>query len=320
VDLEADIDRLYGVPLDEFVAERDQLAKRLNKEGDREAGARIKALRKPTVGAWALNQAVRRRRKETAALLATGGRLQKAQDALLSGGDPSELRKAIKEERTLTSGIADCAEAIASEAGKSGPALRDRVRATLHAAALDEETRIELETGRFTREREAVGLGAFGAPGGSAPAPTRKPPARKRGRAAPKPARTPKRTAAAQDGAGGARKSAPREDRARARKSPSREDRAAARKSAPREDRAAAREAAAREARLAEAESELSEAREAHEAAVAEHSTALAALESARETLRDAEVTERDARRVMREHEREVGKRERKADRMRPNR
>ena len=76
VDLEADIDRLYGVPLDEFVAERDQLAKRLNKEGDREAGARIKALRKPTVGAWALNQAVRRRRKETAALLATGERLR----------------------------------------------------------------------------------------------------------------------------------------------------------------------------------------------------------------------------------------------------
>ena len=73
VDLEADIDRLYGVPLDEFVAERDQLAKRLNKDGDREAGARVKALRKPTVGAWALNQAVRRRRKETAALLATGG-------------------------------------------------------------------------------------------------------------------------------------------------------------------------------------------------------------------------------------------------------
>jgi hypothetical protein len=300
VDLEADIDRLYGVPLDEFVAERDQLAKRLNKEGDREAGARIKALRKPTVGAWALNQAVRRRRRETAALLATGGRLREAQDALLSGGDPSELRKATKEERTLTSAIADCAEAIASEAGKSGPALRDRVRATLHAAALDEEARIELETGRFTREREAVGLGAFDAAGGSAPAPTRrptrKPPARKRERAAPKPARIPKRAAAPQEGAG------------------------AARKSAPRENRAAAREAAAREARLAEAESELSEAREAHEAAVAEHSTALAALESARDTLRDAEVAERDARRLMRERERELGKRERKADRMRAKR
>jgi hypothetical protein len=298
VDLESDIQRLYGVPLDEFVAERDQLAKRLNREGDRDAGARVKALRKPTVGAWALNQAVRRRRPETAALLATAERLRDAQDALLSGGDPSELREATRVERTLTSALADCAEAIASEAGKSGPALRDRVRATLHAAVVDEEARAELETGRFTREREAVGLGAFGAAGASAPAPSpaRKPPARKRERASARPARAP-------------RQAAPKQA-ARAPKS-------AAASSA---DPAAAREASAREARLAEAEAELSEARQAHEAAVAEHSAALAALESARETLRDAEVAERDARRVMREHEREAAKRERKVDRMRPKR
>ena len=292
---ERDIDRLYGVPLDEFVAERDKLAKRLNKDGDREAGARVKALRKPTVGAWALNQAVRRRRAETAALLATAERLRKAQDALLSGGDPTELREATREERTLTSALAECAEAIASEAGKSGPALRDRVRATLHAAAVDEEARTELESGRFTRERAAVGLGAFGpvgdSPSGSAP--TRRParkPAKTRGRAAAKPAPAAKPARAP--------KPAPK------------------RAAAPREDPAAA----ARKARLAEAEGELSEAREAHEAAVAEHSAALAALESARETLRETEVAEREARRVMREHEREVAKRERKVDRTRPKR
>jgi hypothetical protein len=290
VDLEADVDRLYGVPLDEFVAERDRLAKRLNKDGDREAGARVKALRKPTVGAWALNQAVRRRRAETAALLAVAERLREAQDALLSGGDPAELREATREERKLTSALADCAEAIASEAGKSGPALRDRVRATLHAAAVDEEARTELESGRFAREREAVGLGAFGTAGGSASgsaparAPARKPGAKTRERAAAKPARAPK--------------PAPK------------------RAATPREDPAAA----AREARLAAAEGELSESREAHEAAVAEHSAALTALESARETLRETEVAEREARRVMREHEREVAKRERKVDRMRPKR
>src|SRR3954469_13358249 len=162
VSLDADIDRLYAVPLDEFIAERDQLAKSLNREGDREAGARVKALRKPTVGAWALNQAVRRRRKETEALLAIADRLRVAQEALLSGGDPADLRKATKEERALTSTLADCAEAIASETGKSGPALRDRGRAPRHAAAVGEDVRAELEARRFTREREAVGLGAFG--------------------------------------------------------------------------------------------------------------------------------------------------------------
>lgn len=76
MELEAEIDRLYATPLDEFVRERDELARRLNRAADREAGARVKALRKPTVGAWALNQTVRRRRAETDALLATGERMR----------------------------------------------------------------------------------------------------------------------------------------------------------------------------------------------------------------------------------------------------
>jgi hypothetical protein len=197
VELEAEIDRLYGVPLDEFIAERDALAKQLNGDGDREAGARVKALRKPTVGAWALNQALRRRRSETKSLLAVAERMRAAQEALLAGGDAGELRDATREERSLTSTLADSAEAIASEAGKSGPALHDRVRATLHAAALDDEARAELEAGRFTREREAVGLGAFELGAAAAPsrAPARKPPARKREGAGAKPARPPsKRT------------------------------------------------------------------------------------------------------------------------------
>jgi hypothetical protein len=279
-ELEAEIDRLYGVPLDEFVAARDGLAKQLNRDGQREAGAQVKALRKPTVGAWALNQALRRRRAEKEALLATAERLREAQQSLLSGGDPADLRQAIREERALTSALAESAEAIASETGKSGPALRDRVRATLHAAALDEEARAELEAGRFTREREAVGLGAFdmGATATAAPAraPARKPAGgAKRARANAKPARAP-----------------------------------AAKPAKP----------PAPDPRLLEAERDLAEARSAHEAAVAEHQAAAAALDSARETLREAEVAEREARRVAREHEREVAKRERKLDRLRPKR
>jgi hypothetical protein len=185
MDVDEEIDRLYGTPLDEFVQERDELAKRLTRDGDRDAGARVKALRKPTVGAWALNQAVRRRRAETDALLATGKRLRAAHEELLSGGDSAVLRETMEEERSLTSALADCAEAIASETGKSGPALRDRVRATLHAAAVQEEAREELATGRFVREREAVGLGPFDS---DLPAPADPTPAKPKGeRTATKP-------------------------------------------------------------------------------------------------------------------------------------
>ena len=169
---DADINRLYGLPLDEFVAQRDELAKSLRASGDREGAAAVKALRKPTAGAWALNQAVRRRRDETEALLAAGERLREAHAALLSGGGRDQLRTAMDEQRRLASVLADCAEAIASETGKSGPALKERVRSTLHAAALDEGVREDLARGRLVREREAVGMGgAFGASSDTAAAP-----------------------------------------------------------------------------------------------------------------------------------------------------
>ena len=291
MELEEEIDSLYAGPLDEFVRERDELARRLSREGDREAGARVKALRKPTVGAWALNQAVRSRRAETDALLATGRRLREAHEALLTGGDPAVLRETMEEERSLTSSLAECAEAIASETGKSGPALRDRVRSTLHAAAVEEEARAELAAGRFVREREAVGLGSFGsgdAQAGEAPAP-------KSGRAGTSVGRAPTK---------------PRGERARG-------SRAA--EVAPAEvDPPPTPAEPVPDPRLVEAERSLAEAREALAGAEADHAASLSVTESAREALNDAEVAEREARRVVRELWREVSKQERKVDRLRP--
>jgi hypothetical protein len=308
VDVDAEIDRLYGVPLDEFVKERNDLAKRLTKDGDRDSAATVKALRKPTVGAWALNQALRRRRAEADALLDTGERLRAAHERLLTGGDATELRDAMKEERALTSAIADCAEAIASEGGKSGPALRERVRATLHAASVDAEAREELAERRFLREREAVGLGTFGTTdAGVAEAPKRERAAGKRGRG--------KASGGAGSEASEAAPAKPTRSEAAPAK-PTREERAAEVARA-REERAAAA-AREREEQLAEAERVLAEARAELEAAEAEHADALAALESAREALREAEDTERDARRVMRERAREVAKQERGVERLRP--
>ena len=98
MELDGEIDRLYGVPLDEFVHARDEFAKRLRREGDREAAERIKELRKPTAGAWASTRPCGGG-EETDALLAAGERLRAAHESLLSGGDPAALRDAMREER-----------------------------------------------------------------------------------------------------------------------------------------------------------------------------------------------------------------------------
>jgi hypothetical protein len=284
VALDSEIDTLYGVPLDEFVKDRDELAKRLRRDGEREAAERIKKLRKPSAGAWALNQAVRRRRKETKALLAAGERLRAAHESLLSGGDQAELREAMQEERELASALADCAEAIASETGKSGPALRERVRSTLHAAAVDEEAREELAKGRFVREREAVGLGPFGAAAVAPPSKTR-----------PKRDRAPAK--AAKGGSAGTASAA----RARER-------------SAAEREKAAERE---RRERVAEAERAVEEAHAALEEAEAAHAGAATELQAAREAVGAAEDTEREARAVARERRRALGKLERELERLR---
>ncbi len=62
------IDELYGVPLEDFVAARDELAKELIAAGDGDEAKRVKSLRKPTVTAWTLNRLARERPELMAAL------------------------------------------------------------------------------------------------------------------------------------------------------------------------------------------------------------------------------------------------------------
>jgi hypothetical protein len=153
---------LYGLPPADFTGARDQLAKRLRRDGLREEAEAVKGLRKPNAAGWALNQLARRRPQDIKRLLATGKRLRTAQEALLSGGDPSALKRASAEERELVEKLTRDAAAVAGEAAAAaGGSLEERIRDTLHAAALDEQTAAELAAGRLVREQRAVGL--FGA-------------------------------------------------------------------------------------------------------------------------------------------------------------
>jgi hypothetical protein len=160
------------LPLDEFTRARDELAKRLRKEGRREKANAVKALRKPTIAAWALNQLAHQRRSDVARLLEAGEQLRAAQEELLAGGGRSELDAASARERELVGALARDAAAIAAETGAgSTGTLVEKLRATLHAAAADGELARRLASGRVLRETEAVGV--FGMPAEGAPPPRR---------------------------------------------------------------------------------------------------------------------------------------------------
>jgi hypothetical protein len=159
--------RLYGLPLDAFTAERDALAKQLRDEGRRDDAATVKALKKPSLPAWAVNQLSRRHGKDVHRLLDAGESLRKAHEGLPARGGRAKLRAAADTERELVSKLVERARPLLSEMGSPSAANLERVRNTLHAAAGDAQLRTELSAGRVVNDREAVGLGPVGLAGTS---------------------------------------------------------------------------------------------------------------------------------------------------------
>ena len=181
----ADIEgRLYAADLDEFVKERAAAAKELRAEGRREDAAAVAKLAKPSVAAWIVNRLARDDRKPVRALLDAGTRLCEVQ---LGAGSAADLREASQAQETALRSLMRSAERIAGSRGSATAATLDRVRETLHAAALDAGLAERVRRGVLVREERAVGFPAVIA----VPAERRRPSAAESppAKAAPRPAR-----------------------------------------------------------------------------------------------------------------------------------
>lgn len=132
------IDRLYALPLAEFTAARNEAAAELS-GADKE---RVKALRKPTAAAAAVNQLVREHRDDVDAFLSASAALR---DAQIAG--TGSLEEATKQQR----------DALARLVKAGG----EPVRQSLLAAAVDEDAASELLAGRLERELEPRGFGTL---------------------------------------------------------------------------------------------------------------------------------------------------------------
>lgn len=150
-DLEASIDRLYAGPLEDFVRERAALAKARATAGDTAGAARVRALRKPVVSAWALNRVARDEPDAVRDLTVLGERLRTAQRRAISGGDVEALRGAIEERRRAVVSLVRAASRILETAGVSPASHRDDLTSTLEAAAANEEAAALLRSGRLVR-------------------------------------------------------------------------------------------------------------------------------------------------------------------------
>jgi hypothetical protein len=157
--VDEELDALFGLPLGEFTSARNALAKRL-RAADAEAAETVRALQKPTISAWTINQLSREDRGGVTALLEAGAALREAQGRLLAGDDASEtLRDAAARERNAVSVLAGRAKAVLKGAGRAATqGTLDRIAATLRAAAVSDEGRELLGSGRLTTDLESSGF------------------------------------------------------------------------------------------------------------------------------------------------------------------
>jgi hypothetical protein len=154
-----DVDRLYGLPLREFIAARNELARRLRKDGLTEEAAEVAALPKPSIAVWAVNQLARQHRRDVDLLLDAGHRLRAAQGERKADKAQQAFESAREAERDAIRRLTQAAEdVLEAEQGTASRATVDRVTATLRAAAVTEEGRELLARGRLTEELELSGF------------------------------------------------------------------------------------------------------------------------------------------------------------------
>jgi hypothetical protein len=150
-ELDQQIDSLFGMLPDQFIPERDALAKQLRAAGDREAADRVKGLRKPTVPAWALNQLARQDPRGVTDVVELGARLRDAQRRAISGGDAGPLREASEARRALVARLGRVAAEILQGTGTASAPHEEEITSTLEAAAADELAGERLRAGRLER-------------------------------------------------------------------------------------------------------------------------------------------------------------------------
>jgi hypothetical protein len=161
-DLEDDLDALFKLPLAEFTGARNTLATRLKKSGRSDEAVLVKALPKPPVSAWAVNQLYWNHREAFDRLIASGERFHKSQTLAAKRGD---VRSALDLRREALTHLSDLAESVLRDAGHN-PALDTarRITSTLEAlstmsAMSDRASRSDApRVGRLTEDVDPPGF------------------------------------------------------------------------------------------------------------------------------------------------------------------
>jgi hypothetical protein len=163
-----EIDALFALPLTEFIDGRNALAARMKREKRIDEAERVKALAKPPVSAWAVNQLYWKHREEFERLLAAGKRFRDAQTSQLTG-KTADVRGTQDERRDAVSSLARLAAAVLRDAGhNASPDIIRRIATTLEAMSAYASLPNAPPPGRLAADVDPPGFDALTAliPGG----------------------------------------------------------------------------------------------------------------------------------------------------------
>lgn len=178
-DLTAEIDALYRLALPEFTPGRNALATRVKAEQGKDAAAAIKALEKPSLSAWVVNQLFWRHRRLFDRLLQAGDELRASQQQRLAGRD-ADVNAAIDVRREAMATLMATVTDLLEENGSTSPDIRQRVETTIEALSVYGTSESAPRVGRLTGDVQPPGFAALAAlvpagPGGFAARPAAKP-------------------------------------------------------------------------------------------------------------------------------------------------
>jgi len=154
-----DVDALFKLPLAEFTGARNDLAGRLKKDGRADDANFVKALSKPPISAWAVNQLHWNHREAFDRLLEAGQRVRQAQ---ASGGGIANIRESLDARGEALSHLSDLATVLLRDAGHSPtPDTIHRITTTLEALSAYATLSDGPTPGRLTQDIDPPGFGSL---------------------------------------------------------------------------------------------------------------------------------------------------------------
>jgi hypothetical protein len=155
-DVDALVDGLFALPLEQFVVARTAAAKEVKASGDAVGAERVARLAKPTVAAWVVNQVARQRPDDVAALVSLGDELHAATE----DRDRTRIRTLDRLRRERVERVVGELRDAGEVAGRAVSATAlDRLAETLTAAVMDPDAGALVRAGRLSQALQHVGFG-----------------------------------------------------------------------------------------------------------------------------------------------------------------